>query len=114
MVRQLPAVNAFGNHVPIQVHPAPNADYWGATQSNCHIFTVDSEEAVVWQAHADATLVAVETTADIRMLVNGADTVAAAGLPIYAGREKSFGIPAGASVAFIAVGDEAIVSIVEA
>lgn len=86
MVKQLPGTEAFGAHPPIQVHPAPDADYWGAGESNCHVLAVGSSEPVAWQANAGATLILVETTADVRMLVNGAATVAAAGLPLYAGK----------------------------
>lgn len=114
MVKQLPGTDAFGSHTPIQVHPAPDADYWGEGESNVHVLTVTSAEPVVWQANAAATLVSIETTADIRVLVNGAATVAVSGLPIAAGKDRSFGIPAGASIALQAVDDEATVTVLEA
>lgn len=111
---KLPGTHAFDEYTPIQVHPAPAANYWGEGQSNCHVITVGSAEPVVWEANPGATLILVETTADVRMLIDGEETVAEDGLPIYAGKERSFGIPAGASVAFVAVSDEATVSILEA
>lgn len=114
MVKQLPAVDSFGSHTPIQVHPAPDADYWDEGDSNVHVLTVGSSEPVVWQANEAATLVSIETTADIRVLVNGVATVAASGLPLAAGKDRSFGIPAGASIAFQAADDEATVTILEA
>jgi hypothetical protein len=114
MVKQLPTVAAFGACTPLQVHPAPDADYWGEGESNVHVVAVTSAEAVVWQANASATLISIETTADIRVLANGAATVATDGLPIPAGKDRSFGIPAGASIAIQAVGDDATVSILEA
>lgn len=114
MVKQLPATDAFGTHTPIQVHPAPDADYWAEGQSNCHLLTVGSSEPVVWQANEQATLILVETTSDIRLLVNGAATVAGNGFPVRAGPPLSFGIPAGASIAIQSDAGEASVTILEA
>lgn len=110
----LPVATAYGETAPVQVHPAPSADYWGEGESNVHVMTVTSAEPVIWQANASATLVLIESTADIRMLVNGAAAVAASGFPLRAGHQFSFGIAAGASIAFQATGDDATVTVLEA
>jgi hypothetical protein len=104
MVRQLPTVAAFGACTPLQVHPAPAADYWGAGESNVHVIAVTSAEAVVWQANAAATLVLVDVT----------ETVTMNGFPLRDGQQYSFGIPEGAELSFIAAGDDATVTILEA
>jgi hypothetical protein len=103
MVKQLPAVDAFGTYTPIQVHPAPDADYWGEGESNVHSMLVTSAEATVWEANDRATLV----------LVDMSEAVTMNGFPLRAGQQYSFGIPAGANIAFQAVGDDATVTVLE-
>lgn len=65
--------------------------------------TATSSEAVTWQANDAATLV----------LIDVSETVTMNGFPLRAGQQYSFGIPAGATLSFQAVGDDATVTILE-
>lgn len=109
----LPAATAYGETAPVQVHPAPNADYWGEGLSNVHVLAVTTEP-ITWNANAAATLVLIDASEAVRCLVNGAAAVSAGGFPIRPEQQSSFGIPQGASITFQAVANDTTVTILEA
>lgn len=103
------------NGNPIPVHPAPNANYWGPGQPNVHVLTVGPDEPVVWQANELANLILIDTTEDVRVLIDGEAAVSVIGFPVRVGPPISFGIPDGGPViAFQAIDSEAFVTITEA